>query len=117
MGIFQRFSSRDVDDFAKRLAQDLAKRYPPSLDQATEKKVSRNRVVKVLEEVYAKAIAFQQEKPLGVYRKARLSNTFRWELTDLGYSKTFVEIATEGLVVYISRKPSPPASGEKAAGR
>jgi hypothetical protein len=39
-----------------------------------------------------------------VYRKARLGNTFRWELTDKGYSKPFVEMATEGLIVYITRK-------------
>ena len=44
------------------------------------------------------------EKHLGVYRKARLGNTFRWELTEMGYSKPFVEKATEGLIVYIPHK-------------
>ena len=107
MGLFQRFSSKAVDTFAKTLAQDIAKRYPPSLDTAAEKKISQNRVSRILEDAYAKAIAFHREHKLGVYRKARLGNTFRWELTELGYSKPFVEMATEGLVVYISRKSSP----------
>ena len=38
----------------------------------------------------------------------RLGNAFRWELTELGYSKMFVETATEGLVVYVSRKDTEP---------
>jgi hypothetical protein len=41
---------------------------------------------------------------LGVYKKARLGNTFRWELEEMGYSEKFIELATEGLIVYITRK-------------
>ena len=104
MGILDRFSNKDVDQFAKSLAVEISKRYPPSLDQAKEKKISQNRITRVLEDVFNKATAFKAEKHLGVYRKARLGNTFRWELTDLGYSKPFVEMATEGLIVYITRK-------------
>ena len=104
MAIFDRFSGKDVDQFAKSLAVEISKRYPPSLDQAKEKKISQNRIARVLEDAYNKAITFKSEKHLGVYRKARLGNTFRWELTDLGYSKPFVEMATEGLIVYITRK-------------
>jgi len=104
MGIFDRFSSKDVDQFAKSLALDISKRYPPALDTSKEKKISQNRVTKVLESAYKKAVEFKASKDLGVYRKARLGNSFRWELTELGYSKAFVEIATEGLIVYITRK-------------
>jgi hypothetical protein len=111
MGIFDRFSSKDVDEFAKSLALELSKRYPPTLDQAKEKKISQARVARVLEEAYGKAVAFRTDKHLGVYRKARLGNTFRWELTELGYSKPFIEMATEGLIIYITRKTSPEAVG------
>lgn len=104
MGIFERFSSKDVDQFAKSLALEISKRYPPTLDQAKEKKISQNRIARVLEGAYNKAVDFKSEKQLGVYRKARLGNTFRWELTELGYSKPFVEMATEGLIVYLTRK-------------
>jgi hypothetical protein len=104
MGIFDRFSSKDVDQFAKSLALEISKRYPPSLDQAKEKKISQNRIARVLEDAYTKAVQFKHDKHLGVYKKARLGNTFRWELTELGYSKPFVEVATEGLIVYITRK-------------
>ena len=107
MGILDRFSSKDVDEFAKSLAVEISKRYPPSLEQSKEKKISQNRIARVLEDAFAKAVTFKTEKRLGVYRKARLGNTFRWELSDMGYSKPFVELATEGLIVYITRKAKP----------
>ena len=114
MGIFDRFSSKDVDHFAKSLAVDISKRYPPAFDQNKEKKVSQNRIAKVLEDAYRKAVEFESNKNLGVYKKARLGNSFRWELTELGYSKTFIDMATEGLIVYITRKtPTEPASAAK----
>ncbi|NJK42488.1 MAG: hypothetical protein HC937_01785 [Aquincola sp.] len=44
--------------------------------------------------------------------KAKLGNAFRWELTELGYRKDFVELATEAVIVYLSRKK---ATGTDAA--
>lgn len=113
MGLFGMVSSKEVDAFAKTLAQDIAKRYPPSLDSAKEKRISQSRISKVLEEAYGRAIRFRDDKRLGVYKKARLGNTFRWELKELGYSEHFIETATEGLVVYIARK----SSAQDAAGK
>jgi hypothetical protein len=115
MGIFDRFSSKEVDSFARSLAVDISQRYPPSLEQGKEKKISPNRVTKVLEDAYRKAMEFEAAKNLGVYRKARFGNTFRWELTELGYSKPFIDMATEGLIVYITTKT--PAKTSSAAKR
>ncbi|MCW5603618.1 MAG: hypothetical protein KIT18_03595 [Burkholderiales bacterium] len=105
MGLFGSVSGREVDTFAKNLTQELAKRYPPALDQGSnERKLSQKRITAILEEIYGMAMQFKAKHNLGVYKKARLSNAFRWELEELGYSKKFVEVATEGLVVYITRK-------------
>lgn len=108
MGLLDLFSNREVDEFARSLAKDLAKRYPPALDATPEKKISQNRIAKVLEDTVAKAVKFNTEKKLGVYKKARLGNTFKWELKELGYSEKFIEVATEGLIVYLSRNPAAP---------
>jgi len=106
MGLFGSASGKDVDNFAKNLAQDLAKRYPPSMDKgAAERKLSQKRLTTILEDAFGKATEFKNQHKLGIYKKARLSNTFRWELQELGYSDRFIEVATEGLLVYISRKP------------
>lgn len=106
MGLFSSASTSDVDAFAKTLALDLSKRYPPALDQGSARKLSQKRLTTILEETFAKAVQFKTEHKLGIYKKARLGNTFRWELQELGYSEKFVETATEGLVVYVARKPA-----------
>ena len=104
MPIFGSVSSKDVDSFAATLASDLAKRYPPALDKGGERKISQKRLTSILEDIFARAVDFRTLHKLGVYKKARLGNTFRWELQEMGYSEKFVEVATEGLIVYITRK-------------
>jgi hypothetical protein len=104
MALFGSVSSKDIDKFAKTLAEDVAKQYPPALDKEGERRLSDKRLTRILEEICNKAAAFKIEHNLGVYKKARLGNTFRWELEELGYSKQFIETATEGLIVYLTRK-------------
>jgi hypothetical protein len=95
-----------VDAFAKTLAQDIAKRYPPALDSQPGKRPSVNRLTRIIEDACAKAFDFGKEHSLGWLSKARLGNAFRWELTELGYQKDFVELATEAVIVQLSRKKS-----------
>src|ERR1044072_5060423 len=104
MGIFGSVSSKQVDEFSKSLVQDLAKRYPPALDKGAERRISKKRLTTILEDTFNRAREFRKEHKLGVYKKARLGNTFRWELQEMGYSQKFVEAATEGIIVYITRK-------------
>jgi hypothetical protein len=104
MGLFGSVSGKDIDTFAKGLVQELAKRYPPALDKGNERKISQKRLTTILEDTYTRAVEFRGQHKLGIYKKARLGNTFRWELQDMGYSAKFVELATEGLIVYITRK-------------
>jgi len=102
--IFDIFRTKKVDDFAMTLAHELAKRFPPEMENEIEKKVTPKRISKILEDVFVKATDFKNKNKLGMYKKARLGNTFKWELQDLGYSEKFVELATEGLIVYITKK-------------
>jgi len=94
---------KEVTEFARQLAVNLSKRYPPALDLNPEKKISANRLTKVLEDTLATAAGFQREHKLGLFGKAKLGNEFKWQLKELGYSDQFIEIATEGLMVYITR--------------
>lgn len=104
MALFGSVSSKQVNEFAKALVEELSKRYPPALDQDGQRRLSQKRITTILEEAFGRAADFRKQHKLGVYKKARLGNTFRWELKERGYSEKFVEIATEGLIVYISRK-------------
>ncbi|HKQ28434.1 MAG TPA: hypothetical protein VJT77_07515 [Burkholderiales bacterium] len=106
MGLLDKMLGRDVDDFAKELAQMVAKRFPPALEKSPERRVSPNRITKVLEDALEKAADYGKSRRLGMYKKARLANAFKWQLKDLGYSDNFIEVATEGLVVYLTRGPA-----------
>ncbi len=103
MALFGTVSGRQIDEFAKNLALELSKRYPAALDKGGERRISQKRLTTILEDTFNRAIEFKRQHKLGVYKKARLGNTFRWELEELGYSKKFIELATEGLIVYITR--------------
>jgi hypothetical protein len=101
--MFGMFDTRKVDDFAKSLAQDFSRRFPPSSEARTDKAASSQLSV-VSEGVYARALRFHQENRLGLYRKAKLGNTFRWQLKEMGYSDGFIEKVTKGLVVRLAQK-------------
>jgi hypothetical protein len=101
--MFGLFDTRKVDDFAKNLAQDLARRFPPASEARTDKGAA-NQLAVVTEGLYARAIRFHQENRLGLFRKAKLGNTFRWQLKELGYTDGFVEKVTKGLVVRLAKK-------------
>jgi hypothetical protein len=97
------FANPAVNEFAKKLAGDIAKRYPPSLDKDISKRPSINRMTRIIEDTCRQAAEFGATGRLGWLGKARLGNAFRWELVELGYQKDFVELATEAVIVEISR--------------
>jgi hypothetical protein len=114
MGLFSFFSKAEINNFAKDLASNLAKRYPPALDVNPEKRVSENRLTKVLEDTLAQAVEFQQKHRLGMFGKAKLGNEFRWQLKEMGYTEKFIDVATEGLMVYITRgSTAAPSQGKQ----
>jgi hypothetical protein len=104
--ILEFFSTRKVAELAKRLAQDVAKRYPPAIANNPAQMVSQQRLSDILEEVFTRAANFSRENKLGWYKKAKLGNDFRWELKEMGYDEKFIDVATEGLILCVSRNPS-----------
>ncbi len=104
--ILEFFTTRKVAELAKSLAQDVAKRYPPAIANNPAQVVSQARLSGILEEVFTRATDFSREHQLGWYKRATLGNDFRWELNELGYDKKFVDTATEGLILCVSRNPS-----------
>ena len=103
------FSRPNIDAFAKELATELAKSFPPSVANEPRRKVSPHRLTKILENTLDKARGFAVQHKLGVIGKAKLGNGFRWELKELGYNDAFIEVATEGVIVYVTRGEKPDA--------
>lgn len=101
--MFSRFSSKKAIEFGASLAHQLSKQYPPSMEQPHAPKISANRMSRILEDLYAQAQTFRLENRIGFIRRARLSHAFKWQLIELGYSTKFIDMATEGLVVYLHK--------------
>ncbi|MBI5750517.1 MAG: hypothetical protein HZA59_00020 [Hydrogenophilales bacterium] len=99
-------SKGKVTRFANELAQELARRYSPAMEKGEDRKISAKGISNILEEIYQRAVDFKHKENLWFFQTATLGNSFRWELKELGYSEKFIEIATEGLVVYLTRKAS-----------
>jgi hypothetical protein len=98
--------SRD-SAFAKELVTRLTKELPPALMDERRKVLSVNKVTRQLEKTFEAAANYQREHRIGFIRRAFLANGFRWELKNQGYPDDFIDVATEGLVVELSRGGKP----------
>jgi hypothetical protein len=100
------FSNREVKAFANELAESLVRDLPPKLVLNSANVISANRVTTILERSYSKAAAFQAKHGIGFLGRAAFANEFRWKMADLGYPKEFINVATQGLLVHLSKSKS-----------
>lgn len=103
MAIFGFMDTRELEEFASTLAADLARRFPPASEARTDPGAERQFKI-ILEGLATRAVRYHEQNRLGVYRKAKLGNVFRWKLKELGYSNEFVEHATEVIVKRLAVK-------------
>lgn len=103
------FGGKELEEFAKSLAQEILRQFPPAMANDPQRMVNPKRLTAVIEEVCEKAAQFKEDKKLGMFKKASLGNTFQWELKEMGYNEKFVEVATEAMIVYITRRAPPSA--------
>jgi hypothetical protein len=101
MSILKIFDTKDIEEFATLLATDLGRRFPPTSEARTDAG-AKNQLKVILEGLGARAVRFHREHKLGVYRKAKLGNTFKWKLRELGYSVEFAENATKEIVTRLA---------------
>lgn len=95
------FDTKEIENFATALAEDLGRRFPPKSESRTDAG-AKHQVKAILDGLAARAVRFRAQQRLGIYKKAKLANVFRWKLTDLGYSKEFVEHATKVIATNIA---------------
>ncbi|HET9338451.1 MAG TPA: hypothetical protein VFQ55_05590 [Casimicrobiaceae bacterium] len=95
--------TKEVEAFATTLAEDLGRRFPPASEKRTDAG-AKNQLGVILEGLGTRAVRFRDEKQLGLYKKAKLGNVFRWKLKDLGYSDAFVDHATTSIVTRVAVK-------------
>jgi hypothetical protein len=103
MALFGLVNTRELDEFATALAEDLNRRFPPSSEKRTDPG-AKHQLSVITEGLAARAVRFHQQQKLGIYRKAKLANVFRWKLAEFGYSKAFVERVTRDVVTRLAAK-------------
>lgn len=101
--MLQRFSTRAEKALAQSLVDKLTTSLPPDLIENKRKILSINRVTRQLEQIYDLARQHQKEYRLGFIKRAVLANTFKWALQEKGYPQDFIDLATEGLVVELTK--------------
>ena len=103
MAILKFFDTRDLDEFAVVLANDLARRFPPDSEKRTDQGAVHQLKV-ILEGLAVRAVRYNQQHKLGIYKKAKLANVFRWKLKEHGYSPKFIERATKEIATRLAVK-------------
>ena len=103
MSLLDLFRTSAEKELAHSLAEHIAKNIPPKLLDQKRQLLSANKISRTLEQAYARAKDHQKQVQMGFARRAIFANSFKWELQSRGYPKDFVNLATEGLVVELSR--------------
>ena len=101
MALLGMFNTRELEEFATSLANDLGRRFPPASEARTDPG-AKHQIKVILEGLGARAVRYQLEHNLGVYKKAKLGNVFKWKLKELGYSDNFAELATKDIVTRLA---------------
>ena len=96
-------NTQELEEFAAALAADFSRRFPPASEARTDPG-ARHQLKVILEGLGARAVRYHQQHKLGIYRKAKLANVFKWKLKDSGYSDEFVERVTKDLVTRLAVK-------------
>ena len=103
MGLLKFLDTQELDEFATALALDLSRRFPPASEARTDPG-AQHQIKVILEGLGARAVRYRQEHGLGIYKKAKLGNVFRWKLKEFGYTEAFIERATKEIITRIAVK-------------
>lgn len=103
MAILKIFDTRELEEFAIVLANDLGRRFPPASEARTDAG-AQHQIKVILEGLAMRAVRYHEQRKLGVYKKAKLGNAFKWKLKELGYSTEFAETATQVIITRLALK-------------
>src|SRR6476620_25520 len=101
MALFGLVDTSGLEEFATALATDLGRRFPPASEARTDPG-AKHQIKVIFEGLGARAVRYHVEHKLGVYKKAKLGNVFKWKLKELGYSDQFAEMATKEIVTRLA---------------
>lgn len=87
---------------ARAMAEKIALQYPPKNEPKLQLQGGRKRLTSILDLVMSEITQYQRQERMGLIRKARFGNEFRWKLAEIGYTDVFVDALTEGVVAHLA---------------
>lgn len=94
--VFGWFDAREAKQFGASLGAYYAAQMP--VDRELNDKKFAAKTQSTLRSMAGKVDAFQAAHRLNGYKKAQLSNAFKWSLKDVGYDAAYVDKLTDWLV-------------------
>lgn len=98
MGFFDSVFSNAPKGLALDLADKVAKQFPPTSEKQLDKKGAQRRLEGVVSALMRDIEAVQAQSKFNWIAKARFGTAFKWALLDKGYSKSFSDALTEGVI-------------------
>ena len=95
------FNTREVDEFAQTLVDELVKRYPPGGKDFDVRKATA-RLKRTHDSLFARARSFASSASLNTYKIAHLGKRVKWALKEAGYPKEFGDTFTIELVTVVT---------------
>ena len=87
--LFGIFKNKEIDAFARNAVDRFAKRCPATLQDEASARGDQSRTA-AIRTLHSDVLELRRRMPLGVYRKAYMANSLKWELKERGFRKEFV---------------------------
>lgn len=91
------------DAFAREISEEFAHNFPP---KSVAEPKSEQRLAHAIEVLGNRAAKFEQQRPLGWYRKARFMDAIKKELLGKGHEAGLVDQVVYAVVLRMARRAS-----------
>lgn len=92
------FDAAKAKEFGTALGVIFIEKVPVDSSQKIDDERFARRTKKVLTTIQVKIEEFKKDNSLNIYKRAQLSNAFKWTLKEAGYASNYVDELTMWLV-------------------
>ncbi len=100
------FNADEAVSFAQEIIREINKLFPP--EHLKGKAIPKKVYQKKFESLIARTRTFATTHNLNIYKKAKLLNTIKWELREIGHDDDFIDSLIVFLTPLLSKKTVKP---------
>jgi len=91
------FNAKDADEFGKTLAGFYDEKFRANT-QAADRKIATKQQ-KLVAEILALTAQFKEQHKPNAFQKAKLGNSFKWRMRDLGHNNELIDLLTKDILL------------------